>query len=222
MSDEFQRGLRLENLEVILNKKTIVRLDRLVAPGEILTVMGPSGAGKSTLLAAITGTLAPAFAMRGRLWLNGRDLSNCAPEKRQIGILLQETLLFPHLSVGGNLAFGLKASVRSKEARRARIDEALAQADLQGFIDRDPHTLSGGQKARVALLRTLLAAPCALLLDEPFSSIDKTLKRSVRNFVFTSARAQTLPVILVTHDDDDADAAGGDVVSVLGAPLTTD
>ena len=132
---------------------------------------------------------------------------------RRIGLMFQDDLLFPHLSVGGNLAFALPPRVND----RARVvAAALEEAGLSGFDHRDPATLSGGQRARVALLRTLLAEPKALLLDEPFSRLDAGLRGQIRSFVFDQARARGLPVILVTHDIEDARAAGGRVLTPLG------
>ncbi|APX23795.1 MULTISPECIES: ATP-binding cassette domain-containing protein [Salipiger] len=205
-------GLILDDLRIAQGARMLVALNEAVGPGEVLTVMGPSGSGKSTLLAAITGTLAPAFALSGRVLLDGRDITALPPESRRTGILFQDELLFPHLSVGGNLAFGLPRAVRGRAARRARVEEALAEVGLAGFAGRDPATLSGGQKARVALMRTLLAAPRALLLDEPFSRLDAHLRDQVRRLVFDRARADRLPVLLVTHDAEDAAAAGGRVI----------
>ncbi|MBR9891077.1 ATP-binding cassette domain-containing protein [bacterium] len=209
-------GLRLDTLEIRLGGRSMVALDAHVAPGEVLTVMGPSGSGKSTLLAAITGALDPAFALSGRILLDGEDVTALPTERRRIGILFQDELLFPHLSVGGNLAFGLTPSLRGRAARRKRIDSALQEIGLEGFAARDPATLSGGQKARVALMRTLLAAPRALLLDEPFSRLDAARRGQIRELVFARAKAQRLPVLLVTHDREDACAAGGAVIE-LGA-----
>ena len=207
-------GLVLENLNVARDGQMMFDIDHRVAPGEILTVMGPSGAGKSTLLSVITGTLSPVFRTAGRILLDGMDLSPLPPEQRRVGILFQDDLLFPHLSVGENLAFGLSASVEGRATRQARIEDALDEIGLAGFSQRDPATLSGGQKARVALMRMLLSEPRALLLDEPFSRLDAELRAQVRSLVFARAQARGLPVVLVTHDAEDAAAAGGDVYKI--------
>lgn len=212
-------ALVLDGLTVTLGDETVVRLEATVAAGQVLTVMGPSGSGKSTALAAIIGTLSPPFRLSGRILLGGRDVTALPTRDRRIGLLFQDDLLFPHLSVGGNLAFALPARHKGRALRRARVEEALATAGLDGFADRDPATLSGGQRARVALLRTLLAEPAALLLDEPFSRLDAALREQMRAHVFDRARRLGLPVILVTHDAEDARVAGGPVISPLGAPL---
>jgi putative thiamine transport system ATP-binding protein len=210
-------GLRLDALGLAVGGRVLFEgLTLLVEPGRITTVMGPSGCGKSSLLSLICGTLEPAFSAQGRIWLDGRELGPLPPERRRVGILFQDDLLFPHLSVGGNLAFALPATVRGRAARRARVEAALAEADLADFARRDPATLSGGQRARVALMRTLLAEPQALLLDEPFARLDRPLRSRIRSFVFDHARAARLPILLVTHDADDAAAAAGPVVE-LGA-----
>ncbi|MDP2738091.1 MAG: ATP-binding cassette domain-containing protein [Pseudorhodobacter sp.] len=185
-----------------------------VPPGEVVTVMGPSGVGKSTLLDAIGGHLAHGFEISGRVVLNGRDVTHLPAEARRIGILFQDALMFPHLSVGDNLAFGLARHVRGRAARRAAVEAALEQAGLGGFHDRDPATLSGGQRARAALMRALLAEPAALLLDEPFSALDSQLRGEIRGFVFDHIRERGIPALLVTHDLRDAKAAGGAVVTL--------
>jgi putative thiamine transport system ATP-binding protein len=140
------------------------------------------------------------------------------PERRRLGLLFQDDLLFPHLTVGGNLAFAMPPDVRPRAERERRIAAALAEAGLEGFALRDPATLSGGQRARVALLRTLLAEPRALLLDEPFGKLDADLRDAFRRFVFEHARERGLPMVLVTHDSVDADAAlaacGGQLVQL--------
>jgi len=204
--------LTLHDVRIELAGRALIeRLTLAVAPGECVTVMGPSGCGKSTLLAYVAGTIDPVFRGSGRVAIGERDLTRLAPEARRIGILFQDDLLFPHLSVAGNLAFALRPDV---EDRRGRIEEALAEADLAGFAERDPATLSGGQRARVALMRTLLSEPAALLLDEPFNKLDTQLRNDFRRFVFDHAAHRGLPVLLVTHDDADARAAGGRVIGL--------
>lgn len=178
-------------------------LNLRVEPGRIATIMGPSGCGKSTLLATISGILDPGFEFSGSIQLNGRTLNDCPMEKRRVGILFQDDLLFPHLDVFGNMAFGLPAGL-SRGEKRERVEESLASAGLEGFQDRDIATLSGGQKARVSLLRALLAEPEAILLDEPFSKLDKALRDSIRIFVFEQIVRLDIPSLLVTHDKNDS------------------
>ncbi len=178
-------------------------LNLSVEPGRIATIMGPSGCGKSTLLAAICGMLDPGFNLRGTIRLNDRLLNDCPMEKRRVGILFQDDLLFPHLDVFGNMAFGLPAGL-SRWEKRERVEQSLVSADLEGFQDRDIATLSGGQKARVSLLRALLAEPEAILLDEPFSKLDETLRDSIRTFVFEQIVRLDIPSLLVTHDKSDS------------------
>ena len=212
-------GLFLDRLEVRAKDMLIVAMDAVVKPGEVLTIMGPSGSGKSTALAAIIGTLGPDFSVSGRLVLDGCDVTALPTRARGIGLLFQDDVLFPHLSVGGNLAFALPATLRGRQARRAAIEAALAKAGLAGFADRDPGTLSGGERARVALMRTLLAEPKALLLDEPFSRLDAGLRDHIRAFVLDLIRAERIPAILVTHQADDARATGGRIIDPLGRPV---
>ena len=207
------KGLFLRNVEISNGAQPLLTLSHDIAPGEVLTIMGPSGVGKSTLLAYITGTLSPDFTASGNILLDGHDITNAPAHKRHVGILFQDDLLFPHLSVGANLAFGLAPGGTGVQ-RRKKIAEALAEVDLAGFEDRDPATLSGGQKARVALMRMLLSEPCALLLDEPFSRLDTALRAQVRDLVFARAKARSLPVLMVTHDAEDARAAGGKIITL--------
>lgn len=207
-------SLMLKDVMLAVEGRPLLRpLSVDVPPGDVVTLMGPSGCGKSSLLAYICGTLDPAFTASGDVTLNSRALNDLPVEARRVGILFQDDLLFPHMSVGENLGFGLPSIVKGA-ARHANISAALREADLEGFADRDPATLSGGQRARVSLMRVLLSAPEALLLDEPFARLDVTLRQQIRAFVFSHARASGLPVLLVTHDEADATAAGGPVISL--------
>ena len=208
-------GLELKRVRIALNGTELIPETSLtVRPGEVVTVMGPSGSGKSSLLAYLCGTLAREFQADGEVWIDGVEVTRFPVERRRIGILFQDDLLFPHMTVGENLLFAIPRSVKSRRQRRDRMRQALAEAGLAGTEARDPATLSGGQRARVALLRTLLARPHAVLLDEPFSSLDEELKASIRSFVFDHVRAQGLPTLMVTHAAEDAQAAGGPVMRV--------
>lgn len=208
-------GLDLEQISIRVDGKTLFEdFDLAVPPGDVTTIMGPSGCGKSSLLSLICGTLEPMFETSGHVRLNGEEIGDLPPERRRVGILFQDDLLFPHLSVGENLLFALPSKFRLKSERAQKIDEALAEAGLEGFADRDPASLSGGQRARVALMRTLLAEPRCLLLDEPFGKLDQDLRVRVRSFVFDHAREAGLPTLLVTHEVADAEAACGPIIKV--------
>nr|WP_246638066.1 ATP-binding cassette domain-containing protein [Halomonas neptunia] len=191
--------------------RELLAVDATISPGEVLTVMGPSGSGKSTLLAYIAGFLDREFTASGGVWLGERSLLNLPAEQRNIGLLFQDPLLFPHLSVGGNLRFGLPRYLNDK---RQQVTQALEQVGLAGFESRDPATLSGGQQSRVALMRLLLSKPRAVLLDEPFSKLDTALRQEMRMLVFSQLREAGLPALLVTHDHEDANAAGGPVIEL--------
>ena len=189
-------------------QRTLLRdLHFEVPPGSVLTLMGPSGSGKSSVLASIAGTLASvaegaeALRFEGSVRLNGTDLTHTPTARRGIGLLFQDPLLFAHLTVAENLLFAVPPGPRAQ--RQAAVQQALAEADLAGYGDRDPATLSGGQRARVALMRALLAQPKALLLDEPFSQLDAALREQFRTFVFEHVRARQIPAVLVTHDRAD-------------------
>lgn len=201
--------LQLLALRLSLDGRVLLELDARVGAGEVLTIMGPSGSGKSSLLAFIAGFLPPVFTASGEVWLAGQNITGLPAERSRVGLLFQDPLLFPHLSVAGNLRFGLRQGTVDADAR---IGEALQQIGLAGFAQRDPATLSGGQQARVALMRLLLSQPRAVLLDEPFSKLDTGLRHEMRELVFGHLRASRLPALLVTHDAADARDAGGRVI----------
>ena len=195
--------LQVQDLTLTLGDTPLLRrVNFTVQPGEILTLMCPSGSGKSTLFAWMIGALGGEFRASGELWLNERRCDLLPTEKRRIGILFQDALLFDHLSVGENLRLALPVTVVRHE-RQTQVLQALDHAGLTDFYARDPATLSGGQRARVALLRALLAQPDALLLDEPFSRLDQQLRNSFRQWVFNELQHRQTPVVQVTHDADD-------------------
>jgi putative thiamine transport system ATP-binding protein len=215
MKDGMNDGLHVHIQRLGSERHALVSGLRLaVPPGEILTLMGPSGCGKSSVLAAIAGTLTSVsegllpLQLQGSVQLNGRELAHLPTHQRGVGLVFQDALLFPHMTVAENLMFAVPASdtsgtKASTAQRQARVQQALQEAELSGMGERDPSTLSGGQRARVALMRALLAEPQALLLDEPFSKLDAALRAQLRPWVFTHVRERSIPVVLVTHDEQD-------------------
>ena len=203
--------LEIQNLSIRHHGTALLSdINLRVARGTVVTIVGPSGSGKSTVLNWLVGDLDPAFEARGVLHLNGRRCDDLPIEQRRIGILFQDDLLFPHLSVGGNLAMALPGTVRGASERRARVEQTLQDVGLGGLHDRDPATLSGGQRARVSLMRALMAEPQALLLDEPFARLDAALRAQFRHFVFAQIHTMGIPTLLVTHDLQDV-PPGGDI-----------
>ena len=213
-------SLQIKDLQLYLEDKQLLSLDEQVNGGEILTIMGPSGSGKSSLLNWLTGTLASSFRASGSVLLNSEDVSNLPTYRRHIGVLYQDALLFSHLSVAGNIAFAMPKG--NKRQRLDKIEQALAQVGLGGLGDRHPDSLSGGQQARVALLRLLLSEPKAILLDEPFSKLDTQLRVETRKLVFEQIRARQLPAIMVTHDHSDAEATKDQVIHLAQGRFQSD
>ena len=215
MNDSMNDGLHVHIDSLGSARHALVSGLRLhVPPGEILTLMGPSGCGKSSVLASIAGTLASvseglqALQLQGSVQLNGRELAQLPTHQRGVGLVFQDALLCPHMTVAENLLFAVPVSdtrgnSSTNAQRQARVQQALQEAELTGMGKRDPSTLSGGQRARVALMRALLAEPQALLLDEPFSKLDAALRAQLRPWVFAHVRERRIPVVLVTHDEQD-------------------
>jgi molybdate transport system ATP-binding protein len=181
-----------------------------VPDGRVLGIVGPNGAGKSSILAAIAGLV----DATGRARLGDTDLLALAAERRCVGLVFQDFLLFPHLSIRDNVAFGARVRHCSWRAARAEADPWLTRFDLTELAQRHPNALSGGQAQRVALARALAAEPAVLLLDEPMASLDVEIRDAVRADLARHLREFGGPAIVVTHDRDDA-AALADEVLVL-------
>ena len=180
-------------------------LDLQVAAGETVAVLGPSGSGKSTLLKIIVGLEAPDA---GQVFLDGKDISDLPPHRRQCGLLFQDFALFPHLSVQDNVAFGLVEQGQRRAVSRAQAVDMLQRFGLGPHIDAKVWQLSGGEQQRVALARALITAPRILLLDEPFSALDAALRETLRA-EFQQRIAQTgMAVVWVTHDEAEARSVG--------------
>ncbi len=184
-----------------------------IAAGEFLTLLGPSGCGKTTLLRMIAGFEAPTA---GRIRLGGEDITGVPPHRRPVNQVFQGYALFPHLTVRGNVAFGLRMRGVAPAELERRVDEALALVALQGLGERFPHELSGGQRQRVAVARAVVCRPQVLLLDEPFSALDAKLRQSMRAELQALQRRLGMTFVLVTHDQDEA-LALSDRIAVINA-----
>jgi len=172
-----------------------------VRRGELMTLLGPSGCGKSTLLNLIAGFLA---ADRGELKIDGRRVNDLPPYKREIGMMFQSYALFPHMSAADNVGYGLRMRGLAKPQVERRVAQALALVRLSGVEDRRPHQLSGGQQQRVALARALVISPKVLLLDEPLSALDRSLRASMQIEIKEIQRQLGVTTIFVTHDQSEA------------------
>lgn len=197
-------SLYLKNLTVYShdNQALFSPLTLDVKQGEVITLMGPSGCGKSTLLSVIAGHLAEDFSYQGEISLDGKGIDNLPAHLREVGILFQDDLLFPHLTVWENLAFALPDSIKSRQRHQQAL-QALENVDLLSIANSMPEQISGGQRARVSLIRMLLAKPKLVLLDEPFSKLDKKLRKHFRDWVFQQLANAEVPALLVTHDESD-------------------
>ncbi|MGR5260726.1 ATP-binding cassette domain-containing protein [Vibrio astriarenae] len=177
-------------------------LELEVKPGEVLSLMGPSGCGKSTLLDVIAGHLSDEFTYQGQVQLNDQRLDGVPAHQRRVGILFQDDLLFPHLNIWENLAFALPSNIKGAE-RKQRALQALESIALVQLAESFPEQVSGGQRARISLTRMLLAKPKVVLLDEPFSKLDKVLREQFRDWVFEQLAIANIPTVMVTHDEQD-------------------
>ena len=198
------RWLVLEGIHHAYDAAPVVKgVDLVVGPGEIMCLLGPSGCGKTTLLRIAAGLERP---RAGRVLIDGEEVAGphrfVAPEKRRIGLMFQDYALFPHVRAIDNVGFGLKAVPRAERRRIARA--MLARLGGAHLAEAYPHELSGGEQQRVALARALAPAPRAMLLDEPFSGLDERLREQVRDDTLRFLHQAGVPIVLVTHDADEA------------------
>ena len=205
-------ALTIDNLEVRYGSATALDgIDLAVAQGEILVLLGGSGSGKTTLLRTLGGFLRPAA---GRVTLAGTDITDAPPHRRPVNTMFQSYALFPHMDVAANIGFGLRRAGLPRAEVAARVDELLALVRLDGFAHRRVTDLSGGQQQRVALARSLAPRPALLLLDEPFSALDRGLRDATRLELVALLRRFGTTAILVTHDQQEA-LATADRLAVL-------
>ena len=196
------KGLSIENLESGYGEKLIVKgLSLEVAPNETLIIMGASGSGKTTLLLTILGIITPE---NGEIMLDGKSLLPLPIEQRNIGYLPQDYGLFPHLNIIENVSYGLRVRGIARSERDDIANEMLKLVELEGFGKKRIQEISGGQRQRVGLARALAISPGLLLLDEPLSNIDQVTKSDVAKHLKLLFRKLQIPVILVTHNHEDA------------------
>ena len=191
-------------------------LELNIGAGQLFTLLGPSGCGKTTTLKVIAGLLEPDA---GSIHFGNRDVTNLPPEQRNLGLVFQRYALFPHLNVAANVAFGLKMRGVDKSEQRRRVAEVLDAVQLTGLEHRFPSQLSGGQQQRVAIARTVVTQPEVLLLDEPLSNLDASLREELRGFIRSLQQRLGVTTVFVTHDQTEALELSDRVGVMLGGRL---
>jgi putative spermidine/putrescine transport system ATP-binding protein len=188
-------------------------IDLDVAPGELVSLLGPSGCGKTTTLRMIAGLVAPT---QGDILFRGRSVTDVPVHKRGVGVLFQNYALFPHMTVAGNVSFGLEMRSNDRTRSKSLVGDALEMVQLTHLAERYPHQLSGGQQQRVALARALVIEPAVLLLDEPFGALDKKLREEMQIQMKDIQKRLKITTIMVTHDQDEA-LTISDKIAVMNA-----
>ncbi|MEV7419143.1 ABC transporter ATP-binding protein [Streptomyces sp. NPDC089919] len=196
-------GIRFDSVSVAYHGNTVLdSLDLTVEPGEVMALLGPSGSGKTTALRAVAGFVRP---VAGRVLIGGRDVTDLPPHRRGIGMVVQQYALFPHLKVAENVAFGLRAQKAPKAGIPARVAEVLELTGMAAYAGRYPRELSGGQQQRVAIARALAIRPGVLLLDEPLSALDATLRSGMlAELARLHRELPEVSILYVTHDQVEA------------------
>lgn len=207
MSNDF---LVLKNVTKAFGKSVVIDdLDLNIKRGTMVTLLGPSGCGKTTVLRLVAGLESPTS---GQIFIDGEDVTKSSIQNRDICIVFQSYALFPHMSIGDNVGYGLRMQNVSKEERKQRVKEALELVDLAGFEDRYVDQISGGQQQRVALARALVLKPKVLLFDEPLSNLDANLRRAMREKIRELQQSLGITSLYVTHDQTEAFAVSDEVI----------
>ena len=183
------------------DKKILDNINLSLESGEVLAVVGNSGSGKSTLLKILAGIIED---FKGNIYFNKKDVTQLSLKNRKFILMFQDDELFPHMTIFDNVAFGLKMENKSKDFIEKEVDKYLKLVELSDHKDKYPSQLSGGEKQRIALVRSLIVRPKMLLLDEPFTALDSTLRENLRRETFKIIRNENIPTIFVTHDINEA------------------
>ncbi|MFY1026830.1 ferric ABC transporter ATP-binding protein [Actinobacillus seminis] len=206
-NDDF---LVLKNITKAFGKAVVIdNLDLTIKRGTMVTLLGPSGCGKTTVLRLVAGLESPTS---GQIFIDGEDVTKSSIQNRDICIVFQSYALFPHMSIGDNVGYGLRMQGVGSEERKQRVKEALELVDLSGFEDRYVDQISGGQQQRVALARALVLKPKVLLFDEPLSNLDANLRRSMREKIRELQQRLGITSLYVTHDQTEAFAVSDEVI----------
>lgn len=202
--------LELKNVSKAFGKSTVIEnLNLSIKQGTMVTLLGPSGCGKTTVLRLVAGLESPTS---GQIFIDGEDVTRSAIQQRDICIVFQSYALFPHMSIGDNVGYGLKMQGVPKSERQQRVKEALELVDLAGFEERYVDQISGGQQQRVALARALVLKPKVLLFDEPLSNLDANLRRAMREKIRELQQRLNITALYVTHDQSEAFAVSDEVI----------
>lgn len=212
-SDTSGAHVRIEDIRKTFNEGSVVACDDVninIGEGEFIVLVGPSGCGKTTTLRCIAGLDQPD---RGRITVDGKDVTNAKPKDRNLAFVFQSIALFPHMTVRRNIRFGLDMNTDlSGEVKTQRVDDVAETLGLDGMLGRQPNALSGGQQQRVSLGRAMVMEPDAFLLDEPFSALDANLRDEMRVEVKRIQRELNKPMVFVTHDQEEAMTLGDRIV----------
>nr|HOP39624.1 ATP-binding cassette domain-containing protein [Geobacteraceae bacterium] len=208
--------LEVRDLYVDLGEFSLRGANLAVSEGDYCCLIGDSGAGKSVLLETVVGSFRH---QRGKVLLHGRDVTNWPPERRNLGIVYQDFMLFPHLNVFDNIAFGLRRRKRPHTGLRNEVHTIAARVGIEGLLHRDIKTLSGGEQQRTALARALIARPQVLVLDEAFSALDVASRERMRHLLRELVKDMHVTVLHVTHDMEDVWALADQVAVLLAAVL---
>ncbi|WP_249962940.1 ferric ABC transporter ATP-binding protein [Histophilus somni] len=207
MNNDF---LVLKNITKSFGKSVVIdNLNLSIKRGSMVTLLGPSGCGKTTVLRLVAGLESPT---EGEIFIDGEDVTKSSIQNRDICIVFQSYALFPHMSIGDNVGYGLKMQGVGSDERKQRVKEALELVDLAGFEDRYVDQISGGQQQRVALARALVLKPKVLLFDEPLSNLDANLRRSMREKIRELQQRLNITSLYVTHDQTEAFAVSDEVI----------
>jgi len=192
--------LRIASLSVTLGEFSLQDVSLEIHRNEYFIILGPTGAGKTILLETIAGIHAPEA---GRMWMDGREITAAEPKDREIGMVYQDYMLFPHLSARENITFGLRQGKMNRDEQQERVHEVSALLDIGGLLDRYPITLSGGEQQRVALARALVLRPKVLLLDEPLNALDSRSREKMRRELLRIRRLTGTTIVQITHHFED-------------------